>query len=154
MSSRRSDIISQVQSELASALNINSAAVSVGEPVPAPYKPSTYPFVIFRAEQLKSAQQITMGAGGKVAEVYDIIIKALLGPADMTPGRAETAQVDIADKLRACFLPDPTQGGLMFDSSLLGGEDNLTTYIERGELPYVTYRLEVTEHVNRNAAAG
>jgi hypothetical protein len=154
VSSRRSDIISELQSELATALNINSTYMSVGEPVPRPYKPSAYPFVIFRAEQLKSTVQITMGAGGKVAEVYDITMRLLLGPSDMTPARAESAQADIADKLRACFLPNPTQDGLMFDSTLLGGEDNLTTYIERGELPYVTYRLEVTEHVNRNAAAG
>jgi hypothetical protein len=154
VSSRRSDIISQAQSELASVFNINSTSMSVGEPVPIPYKPSAYPFVIFRAEQPKSVEQITMGTTGKVAEVYDITIKALLGPSDMTPGRAETAQVDIADKLRACFLPDSTLATLVFDSTLLGGEDNLTTYIERGELPYVTYRLEVTEHIARNAAAG
>jgi hypothetical protein len=101
-------------------------------------------------------QAATFGVGGAEAVQETILIRRILGAADMLPGAASAQARLWPDRLRALLAPDWTLGGRCTDSTLSAPFSNLPNhaYRERQEPPEQAWLLTIDTYPAKNSAAG
>ena len=153
----RSNLFTGFQSQLV-VHGVVSASTQVYEAAPEPLPISDAPIALMYVDE-PQFEQWTMGSTGTVAETYNVTFRLYLGPEDMTPALAMEAQYAYADKWREAMygttqVAQTLEQGLgVYNTTPQGGSNNLKTYRDTGEPPYLEYTIQITEHRARNASA-
>ena len=154
----RSGLFTQVSSQLSFA-GIISDATKFYEGTPEPLPLGEAPIAVMWLEE-PDIQDLTMGTTGKVGETYNMVVRIYLGAEDMPEADAQAAAPSYADMLRYAFYVPTDLGSTtieqqfgVFNTEHLGGTNNIRTYRQSGEPPYLEYTLQITEHRARNASA-
>lgn len=128
-----------------------SAETKVYESAPEPLPLGDAPIVVMDVDE-PEFEYWSMGTGGTVAETYNIVFRLYLGAEDMNPTTAQQYAYDYADKWREALF-NMTSSLAVWDTTPLSGTNNIRTYRDVGEAPYLEYTLQVTETRARNASA-
>lgn len=147
-----SAVLTEVQTRCAALTGIKAAALGLPNSG-LPADQAQYPRINITPMQM-SYERETMGAAGKVAVEYDVLITLYLGLPSMAQADAVTAVVPYLDRVRATFASDGTLGGRCFNSDIGNPADNLSGYGEATSptpYPVVQWRLSVQEEVAANA---
>lgn len=150
----QSAIAAYLETRLATLTDVKG--VQPGLPDSSPSLPAEYPFVYY---EVGEPAQEWISFGGWVSAPYDVTITLVLGAPDTQPIEAQQLKWVWADRLRSLLTPDPTLGGLCFDSNLTQGSNNLGTFArgagsdKRESYPSLAYRLTVVEHTLASAGA-
>lgn len=154
----RGNLYSLISTQLTfSAIISDNSKFYTGTPSPLPLGDA--PLAVMWLEE-PQIEQFTMGAAGRMSEVYNFKIRLYLGAPDMTETDAVTAASGYADRMRyALSVPADLEATSMegylgvFDAGIIGGSHNLETFRATGDAPWLEYTMKITEHRARNAAA-